>query len=232
MHTEHGDLVLDNFVLNICQCRPSWYPDALMEKLVSEISEQIRGGKCVIALSGGIDSSIAAILASEALGKNLLAIFVDHGFMRDSEEEEVESTFRAQGVNVVIAREEGRFMARLRGVTDPEAKRCIVGEEFIRVFEGIAEESGADYLIQGAIYPDRIESGDMKHSDKIKTHLNVAGLPSRMSSKAIVEQLADPYKDEVRILAAQLMMPEETIHRQPFPSPGLAESVVGEVTPE
>ena len=138
-----------------------------MEKLVSEISEQIRGGKCVIALSGGIDSSIAAILASEALGKNLLAMLVDHGFMRDSEEEEVESTFRAQGVNVVIAREEGRFMARLRGVTDPEAKRCIVGEEFIRVFEGIAEESGADYLIQGAIYPDRIESGDMKHSDKI-----------------------------------------------------------------
>ena len=231
-HTERGGLLLDNFVFRVCKCERSWDPGALVDQLTSEISQQTRGRRAVIALSGGIDSGTAAILASRSLGGNLLAVFVDHGFMRDGEPQTVEASFRRLGVNVTIAKEERRFSEKLRGVVEPEEKRRIIGEEFIRVFEDIAAQDGAEYLIQGTIYPDRIESGARKHSDKIKTHHNVAGLPSRMSFKGIVEPLKDLYKDEVRVLAAQLKMPQDIIQRQPFPGPGLAVRVVGEVTPE
>jgi GMP synthase (glutamine-hydrolysing) len=188
--------------------------------------------RAIIALSGGIDSSTATALAAKALGEKLTAVFVDHGFMRESEPEFVRSIFENFGINFISVEAQRRFMQRLRGVTDPEKKRKIIGTEFIRVFEEVAQKVGAEYLIQGTIYPDRIESGFRRFSDKIKTHHNVAGLPVRVKFRAIVEPLRDLYKDEVRRVAVQLGLPREITHRQPFPGPGLAVRVMGEVTDE
>jgi len=232
IHTENGMKMLKNFIFKVCGCQPNWKMEDFIENAIREIKEAVGKSKAIIALSGGIDSSTATALAAKAIGKQLTAVFVDHGFMRAKEPEFVKKTFENIGVNFVAVDAKQRFFDKLKGVTDPELKRKIIGEEFIRVFEEVAREAGAEYLIQGTIYPDRIESGFRKFSDKIKTHHNVAGLPSHMEFKGIVEPLRDLYKDEVREIAKNLGLPKEIVYRQPFPGPGLAVRVVGEVTPE
>ncbi|MFQ6081077.1 MAG: glutamine-hydrolyzing GMP synthase [Candidatus Bathyarchaeia archaeon] len=232
VHTEHGMKMLKNFIFEVCKCQANWRPESLIERGIQEIKQTVGHEKAVIALSGGIDSSTATVLASKALGKNLTAVFVDHGFMRGGEPEFVKETFQGLGVNVITVNAQERFLKKLKGVVDPEEKRRIIGKEFIRIFEEVAGDTGAEYLIQGTIYPDRIESGIRKHSDKIKTHHNVAGLPTRIKFKAIVEPLRDLYKDEVREIAETLGLPREVVRRQPFPGPGLAVRIVGEVTRE
>jgi GMP synthase (glutamine-hydrolysing) len=203
-----------------------------VEKAVQEIRHTVGDGKAIIALSGGIDSSVTTALAAKALGKNLTAVFVDHGFMREKEPEFVKNAFDKLDINFISVNARKRFFEKLRGITDPEQKRKIIGEEFIRVFEKVAGKVGAEYFIQGTIYPDRIESGIRKFSEKIKTHHNVAGLPTKIKFKAIVEPLRDLYKDEVRKVAKTLGLPKEIVLRQPFPGPGLAARVIGEVTEE
>jgi GMP synthase (glutamine-hydrolysing) len=232
VHTENGMKMLGNFIFNVCKCRANWRPESLIDKAVRETREIVGDGKAIIGLSGGIDSSVATFLAAKALGKQLLAIYVDHGFMRIGETEFVEQTFQKHGVNVVAVNAQKRFLKKLKGVTDPEEKRRIIGCEFIRVFEEAAKKIGAEYLIQGTIYPDRIESGFRKHSDTIKTHHNVGGLPAKMDFKAIIEPLRDLYKDEVRELAKIMGLPKELVGRQPFPGPGLAVRIIGKVTQE
>ncbi len=232
VHTEHGMKTLKNFIFDVCKCRANWKPESFIEKGIQEIKQTVGNKKAIIALSGGIDSSTATVLAVKALGKNLTAVFVDHGFMREGEPEFVKETFGRLGVKVVTVNAQERFLKKLKGIVDPEEKRQIIGGEFIRVFEEVARNSEAEYLIQGTIYPDRIESGIRKHSDKIKSHHNVAGLPTKIKFKAIVEPLRDLYKDEVREIAKNLGLPGEVVWRQPFPGPGLAVRIVGEVTRE
>jgi len=232
IHTEKGMEMLQNFIFEVCKCKPNWKMEDFIKRAIKEIQKKVGESKAIIALSGGIDSSTATALAAKALGKNLTAVFVDHGFMREGEPEFVKKTFGKMNINFVTVTAKERFFKRLKDITDPEKKRKIIGEEFIRVFEEVARKVGAEYLIQGTIYPDRIESGFRKFSDKIKTHHNVAGLPSKMEFKGIVEPLRDLYKDEVREIAKKLGLPEKIVHRQPFPGPGLAVRVIGEVTPE
>jgi GMP synthase (glutamine-hydrolysing) len=232
VHTEKGMQMLRNFIFGVCKCEANWKMEDIIEKMVNEVKVEVGDGKAIIALSGGIDSSVATILAAKALGNRLTAVFVDHGFMRESEPEFVKDTFGKLNINLIMADAQDRFLAKLKGVTDPEKKRKIIGEEFIRVFEEIAEKTGAEYLIQGTIYPDRIESGFRKFSDKIKTHHNVAGLPTTMKFKKVVEPLRDLYKDEVRKVAKMLGLPKEIVFRQPFPGPGLAVRIIGELTEE
>src|SRR4030066_1136514 len=204
----------------------------IIEKMVQEINAEAGEGKAIIGLSGGIDSSVATALAAQAINDRLTAVFVDHGFMREGEPEAIKNTFQKFKINFVMANAQKRFMEKLKGVTDPEKKRKIIGEEFIRVFEEKAANTGAEYLIQGTIYPDRIESGFRKHSEKIKTHHNVAGLPAKIKFKKILEPLRDLYKDEVRKVAKMLGLPREIVSRQPFPGPGLAVRIIGELTAE
>jgi GMP synthase (glutamine-hydrolysing) len=232
VHTENGMKMLSNFIFGVCKCKPNWRPESLIDKATQEIKETVGDGTAIIGLSGGIDSSVATYLAAKALGERLLAIYVDHGFMRFGEAEFVEETFREQGVNVVVVRAQERFLEKLEGVIDPEEKRKIIGSEFIRVFEEEAKKIDADYLIQGTIYPDRIESGFRKHSDTIKTHHNVGGLPANIEFKKIIEPLRDLYKDEVREVAKNMGLPDALVHRQPFPGPGLAVRIIGELTKE
>ncbi|MBO3810106.1 MAG: glutamine-hydrolyzing GMP synthase, partial [Candidatus Brockarchaeota archaeon] len=203
-----------------------------VDRMIEEIRREVGGGTAIIALSGGIDSSVATVLAAKAIGNRLTAIFVDHGFMRENEPESVRKIFRELKINIVMVDAQDRFLKRLKNVVDPETKRKIIGEEFIRVFEEVAEKTGAECLIQGTIYPDRVESGLRRFSDKIKTHHNVAGLPTHIKFRRIVEPLRDLYKDEVRRVAEILGLPRELVSRQPFPGPGLAVRVVGEVTME
>ncbi|MDD3792762.1 MAG: glutamine-hydrolyzing GMP synthase, partial [Candidatus Bathyarchaeota archaeon] len=176
--------------------------------------------------------SVATAIAAQALGDKLTAVFVDHGLMREGEPEAISETFQKFPINFIVANVQERFMNKLKGIIDPEKKRKVIGEEFIRVFEEIANKSGAEYLIQGTIYPDRIESGFKKNSDKIKSHHNVAGLPEKIKFKKILEPLRDLYKDEVRKVAIMLDLPKEIVNRQPFPGPGLAVRVIGELTDE
>ena len=232
VHTENGMKMLRNFIFEVCKCQANWRPESLIDKAIHEIRETVGDGNAIIGLSGGIDSSVATFLAAKALGKRLLAIFVDHGFMRFGEAEFVEETFQKHGVNVVVVGAQERFLKKLEGVIDPEEKRKIIGSEFIRVFEEAAKKIDAEYLIQGTIYPDRIESGFRKHSDTIKTHHNVGGLPEKIEFKAIIEPLRDLYKDEVRAVAKIMGLPSELVRRQPFPGPGLAVRIIGEVTKE
>ncbi|MCP8322571.1 MAG: glutamine-hydrolyzing GMP synthase [Candidatus Methylarchaceae archaeon HK02M2] len=231
VHTKNGTLMIKNFIFKVCACIPNWIPESFIEKAIDEI-KLFKNNKCIVALSGGIDSSTTAALASKVIGRNLTAVFIDHGFMRKSETEFVRKTFKKFGMNLVIVDAKKRFMKKIRGVVDPEQKRKIIGKEFIRVFEKIASEVGAEYLLQGTIYPDRVESGVRRDSDKIKTHHNVAGLPIKIKFKTILEPLKDLYKDEVRKVAEKLDLPREIVWRQPFPGPGLAVRVVGEVTEE
>jgi GMP synthase (glutamine-hydrolysing) len=232
IHTENGMHMLRNFIFEVCKCEANWQMGDIIERMVREIRTEVGDGKAIIGLSGGIDSSVATALAAQALNDRLTAVFVDHGFMREGEPEVVKNVFRKFKINFVIANAQERFMEKQKGVTDPEKKRKIIGEEFIRVFEEKAEKTGAEYLIQGTIYPDRIESGFRKHSDKIKTHHNVAGLPEKIEFKKILEPLRDLYKDEVRKVAKMLGLPREIVFRQPFPGPGLAVRIIGELTAE
>jgi GMP synthase (glutamine-hydrolysing) len=232
IHTENGMRMLRNFIFEVCKCEANWQMEDIIAKMVKEIKSEAGEDEAIIGLSGGIDSSVATALAAQALKDRLTAVFVDHGFMREGEPEAIERAFRKFKINFVIANAQERFMEKLKGVTDPEKKRRIIGEEFIRVFEEKAEKTGAEYLIQGTIYPDRIESGFRKHSDKIKTHHNVAGLPAKIKFKKILEPLRDLYKDEVRKVAKMLGLPREIVSRQPFPGPGLAVRIIGELTAE
>lgn len=232
VHTENGDKMLKNFLFAVCRCRPNWTMEDFVQSAMKETEEAVGPGKVIVALSGGIDSSTATALAAKAVGKNLTAVFVDHGFMRESEPRFVKETFRKYDIDFVAVDAQNRFLRKLRGLTDPEQKRKIIGEEFVRVFEEEARKVGAEYLLQGTIYPDRIESGFRKFSDKIKTHHNVAGLPTRMDFKTVIEPLRDLYKDEVRRVAEKLGLPDKIVKRQPFPGPGLAVRIVGEVTEE
>ena len=232
IHTENGARMLHNFIFQVCKCQANWQMEDLIEKMVQELKTEVGEGQAIIGLSGGIDSSVATALAAKALNDRLTAVFVDHGFMREGEPEAIRAAFENFKINFVVANAQERFMNKLRGVVDPEKKRKVIGEEFIRVFEEIAVKSGADYLIQGTIYPDRIESGFRKGSDKIKSHHNVAGLPEKIKFKKILEPLRDLYKDEVRKIARMLNLPNEIVTRQPFPGPGLAVRIIGELTEE
>jgi GMP synthase (glutamine-hydrolysing) len=232
IHTKNGMQMLRNFIFEVCKCKANWKMEDIIEKMVEEIRTEVGEEKAIIALSGGIDSSVATALVAKAIDNRLTAVFVDHGFMRENEPEFVKSVFQRFKINLIIANAQKRFLEKLKGVVDPERKRKIIGEEFIRVFEEISEKTGAEYLIQGTIYPDRIESGFRKFSDKIKTHHNVAGLPSKIRFKKIVEPLRDLYKDEVRKVAKMLGLPKEIVFRQPFPGPGLAVRIIGELTKE
>ncbi len=231
-HTENGDLMLRNFIFRVCGCKKNWSIKDFGDRAISEVRRVVGDGRCIVALSGGVDSSLAAVLAARAIGKRLTAVFVDHGLMREDEPKFVEEIFARLGVHLILINAQKRFLRKLQGVTDPEMKRKIIGREFIRVFEEVARNTGAEYLIQGTIYPDRIESGAREHSEKIKTHHNVAGLPTRIKFKAIVEPLRDLYKDEVRKVAETLGLPSEIVWRQPFPGPGLGVRIVGLITEE
>jgi len=232
IHTEKGALMLRNFIFEVCKCEANWQMGDLIGKMVNEIKTEVGKSRAVIGLSGGIDSSVATAIAARALNERLTAVFVDHGFMREGEPEEVRNAFKNLKLNFVIANAQERFMKKLENVADPERKRKLIGEEFVRVFEEIADKSGAKYLIQGTIYPDRIESGFRRNSDKIKTHHNVAGLPSKIKFKKILEPLRDLYKDEVRKVAKMLELSNSIVLRQPFPGPGLAVRIIGTLTAE
>lgn len=232
IHTENGMKMLHNFIFAVCKAQANWQMEDLIAKMVKELQTETNGARAIIGLSGGIDSSVATALAAKAIGAKLTAVYVDHGFMRAGETETIRETFQKFPIRFIVANAQDRFMNKLRGVTEPETKRKIMGEEFIRVFEEIANESGAEYLIQGTIYPDRIESGFRKNSDKIKSHHNVAGLPEKIKFKKILEPLRDLYKDEVRKVARMLDLPKEIVNRQPFPGPGLAVRIIGLLTDE
>jgi GMP synthase (glutamine-hydrolysing) len=232
IHTEHGMRILENFIFQVCKAEANWQMEDLITKMIKELQAETSGGRAIIGLSGGIDSSVATALAAKALGEKLTAVYVDHGFMREGETEAIRATFEKFDINFIVADAQERFLTKLQGVTEPETKRKIMGEEFIRVFEEIANQSGAEYLIQGTIYPDRIESGFRKNSDKIKSHHNVAGLPEKIKFKKILEPLRDLYKDEVRKVARMLNLPKELVNRQPFPGPGLAVRIIGPLTEE
>ena len=232
IHTEHGKEMISNFIFKVCKAKPNWRPLDKIDEAVKKITNIVGDGHAIIALSGGVDSSVAGALAARALGKNLTAVHVDPGFMRRNESNEVYEAFKTRNLKLVVVDAKNRFLKRLKDVTDPEEKRKIIGEEFIRVFEEKAREYKADFLIQGTIYPDRIESGITKNSDTIKTHHNVGGLPDIMDFKEVIDPLEDLYKDEVRELGKRLDLPKEIISRQPFPGPGLAVRIIGEVTEE
>ncbi len=231
-HTAQGTKLLHRFVRGISGCRGDWnMPDYVLES-VGKIKNSVKHDEVILGLSGGVDSSVAAALIHKAIGKQLTCVFVDHGLNREGEPQQVEETFgRHFGVPLVHVKAEDRFLAKLAGVTDPERKRRAIGEEFIRVFEEVAREHrGAHFLVQGTLYPDVIESGS-RTAANIKSHHNVGGLPEDMELE-LVEPLRDLFKDEVRKVGAELGLPEEVVQRQPFPGPGLAVRIVGEVTAE
>lgn len=232
-HTEYGKQILRNFVFEVCGCAGDWQMDEFIEKTVSEYKKTLAGKKVLLALSGGVDSSVCAVLLGKAIGENLTCVFVDHGLLRKDEGDFVEKTFGKQfGLNLIRVNAEDRFLEKLKGVTEPERKRKIIGEEFIRTFEAYADKIGKiDVLAQGTIYPDIIESG-LGDSATIKSHHNVGGLPDVISFEEIVEPLRYLFKDEVRKVGEKLNIPKELVWRQPFPGPGLAVRVIGEITKE
>ena len=231
-HTEYGSRMLRNFLYEICGAVGDWTMADFRRRAVESLRAELGGGRVLLALSGGVDSSVAAALLSEAVGNQLSCVFVDHGLMRLHEGDEIEAAFSGRALHFVRVNAEDRFLARLAGVTEPEHKRRIIGEEFIRVFEEEAKKIGAvDYLAQGTIYPDVIESGKGEAA-VIKSHHNVGGLPEHVDFKEIVEPLRMLFKDEVRALGRELGLPEALVSRQPFPGPGLGIRVIGEITRE
>ena len=236
LHTKEGTRMLHNYVRGICGCAGDWKMDAFVENTIREIREKVGDGKVLLALSGGVDSSVAAGLLSRAIGKQLTCVFVDHGLLRKNEGDEVEQVFGPNGqfdLNFIRVNAQERYYSKLAGVTEPEKKRKIIGEEFIRVFEEEAKKIGAvDFLAQGTIYPDVVESGLGGESAVIKSHHNVGGLPDYVDFKEIIEPLRNLFKDEVRKAGLELGIPEKLVFRQPFPGPGLGIRIIGEVTAE
>ena len=233
LHTEEGSKMLHNFVRGVCGCAGTWRMDSFVESTIKDIREKVGDGKVLLALSGGVDSSVAAGLLSRAIGKQLTCVFVDHGLLRKNEGDEVESVFGPNGqfdLNFIRVNAQERYYNKLAGVTEPEQKRKIIGEEFIRVFEEEAKKIGAvDFLAQGTIYPDVVESGLGGESAVIKSHHNVGGLPDFVDFKEIIEPLRNLFKDEVRKAGLELGIPENLVFRQPFPGPGLGIRIIGEV---
>ncbi|MCI9211287.1 MAG: glutamine-hydrolyzing GMP synthase [Eubacterium sp.] len=236
LHTQEGTKILHNFVRGICGCSGLWRMDSFVEQSIQAIRRKVGNGKVLCALSGGVDSSVAAVMLSKAIGKQLTCVFVDHGLLRKNEGDEVEEVFGPNGpyeLNFIRVNAQDRFYVRLAGVTEPEQKRKIIGEEFIRVFEEEAKKIGTvDFLVQGTIYPDVVESGLGGESAVIKSHHNVGGLPDYVDFKEIVEPLRDLFKDEVRKAGLELGIPKYLVFRQPFPGPGLGIRIIGDVTAE
>lgn len=236
LHTQEGKQMLSNFVYNVCQCSGDWKMDSFVEESIQAIRKKVGNGKVLCALSGGVDSSVAAVMLSKAVGNQLTCVFVDHGLLRKDEGDEVEAVFGPEGqfdLNFIRVNAQQRYYDKLAGVTEPEAKRKIIGEEFIRIFEEEAKKIGAvDFLAQGTIYPDVVESGLGGESAVIKSHHNVGGLPDYVDFKEIIEPLRDLFKDEVRKAGLELGIPEKLVFRQPFPGPGLGIRIIGEVTAE
>ena len=231
-HTEHGTSMLDSFLKKVCGCTGDWTMENYAGKAISDIRKKVGSGKVLLALSGGVDSSVLAALLSKAIGSQLTCIFVDHGFMRKNEGDEVEAAFKDWDINFVRVNAKEEFMEKLRGVSDPEVKRKTIGEEFIRVFEAEAKKLGkVDFLAQGTIYPDVIESG-AGDAAVIKSHHNVGGLPDYVDFKEIIEPLRMLFKDETRKLGRELGLSDTLVDRQPFPGPGLAVRIMGEITDE
>ena len=236
LHTPEGTKILYNFVRNICGCAGTWRMDAFVENTISSVRKKVGDGKVLLALSGGVDSSVLAALLSKAIGRQLTCVFVDHGLLRKNEGDEVEEIFGSKGnfdLNFIRVNAQERYYVKLAGVSEPERKRKIIGEEFIRVFEEEAKKIGrVDFLAQGTIYPDVVESGLGGESAVIKSHHNVGGLPDYVDFKEIIEPLRDLFKDEVRKAGLKLGLPEKLVYRQPFPGPGLGVRIVGDVTEE
>ena len=232
VHSDYGKEMLASFVLDICHAEKTWKMDDFAEKIIADIKEKYAGEKMICGLSGGVDSSVAATIVSKAIGDDLQCIFVDHGLLRKNEADEVMETYKNLGLNVKKVDASAEFLEKLKGVEDPETKRKIIGNHFVEVFEREAKEFGeAKYLVQGTIYPDVIESGKDK-SSVIKSHHNVGGLPEDILFEGLVEPLRDLFKDEVRELGEAIGVPHDMVWRQPFPGPGLAIRVIGEITEE
>lgn len=229
-HTVYGKEIIKNFLVNACNCGCDWTMKSYLDTAITEIRDRVKDGKVLLALSGGVDSSVLAALLSKSIGNQLTAVFVDHGFMRKNEGNEIEDSFRNWNMNFVRVDASDRFLKKLSGIVDPEQKRKLIGEEFIRVFEEEAKKIGqVDFLAQGTIYPDIIESG-LGDASVIKSHHNVGGLPDCVDFKDIVEPLRMLFKDEVRQLGAELGLADVLINRQPFPGPGLAIRIIGDIT--
>ncbi|MBN1756011.1 glutamine-hydrolyzing GMP synthase [bacterium] len=231
IHTRGGDRILKNFVINICKAQKEWGTDDIVNRIYEDIEASVAGRKCIIGLSGGVDSSTAAVLVGNKIGKDLVAVYVDTGLMRHRETEFMEEVFSKMDLDLRIIHARNRFFEALKGITEPEHKRKIIGKLFIDIFDEIAKQEQAEVLIQGTIYSDRIESGLTQHSDNIKSHHNVGGLPEDLPLE-IYEPLRDLYKDEVRRIGEKIGLANNIVHRHVFPGPGLAIRIIGEVTPE